>query len=301
MIKKIFFSFIVLSNFLFAQTAGNSGVAFLKLGYGARNIAMGDLGVVGGNELNAFNYNPSLLSVHNKTQLSFTHNNLFEDLSSEMFAGSFNAFGIPLAINLNTTSISNIEIRTKPGDAISKFDANYFSAGISSAFRVINDLHAGMTVKYIYENLYTDEAAGFGLDFGFTYTGIVDGISIGLALRNIGSMNELRNETSTLPKDLRAGVAYTFNFGETKLQLNTLTGLQKYLDTDDIHFHVGAEVNYDDSFYLRGGFVSGYDSKNLSTGFGIKWKSLNIDYAYVPVKYGLGDSQILTFIFTFNK
>jgi hypothetical protein len=300
MIKKIIFSFVFLVNLVSAQTAGNSGVAFLKLGSGARNIAMSDLGVAGGNEVNAFNYNPSLLSVQNKTQLSFTHNNLFEDLSSEMFAGSFNAFGIPFAVNLNTTSISNIEIRTKPGDAISKFDANYFSAGISTAYRVFNDFHAGITVKYIYENLYSDEAAGFGLDFGFTFTGLADGLSIAAALRNIGSMNELRNESTKLPNDLRAGAAYSFNLGEAKLQINMLTGIQKYLDTDDLHFHLGAEVNYNDSFYLRGGFVSGYDSKNLSTGFGIKWKSLNIDYAYVPVKYGLGDSQILTFIFSFN-
>lgn len=300
MTKKIFFTFFLLVNLISAQSAGNSGVAFLKLGYGARNVAMSDLGVAGGNELNSFNYNPSLLSVKNLTQLSFTHNNLFEDLSSEMFAGSFNAFGIPLAINLNTTSISNIEIRTTPGEAISKFNANYFSAGISTAYQLFKNFHTGLTAKYIYENLYSDEAAGFGLDFGITVTGFAEGLSIGAALRNLGSMNQLRNEATKLPEDFRAGVAYSFNFGETKLQVNTLTGIQKYLDADDLHFHLGAEVNYDNLFYLRGGYVSGYDSKNLSMGFGIKWKSLNIDYAYVPVKYGLGDSQIFTFIFTSN-
>lgn len=300
MTKKIILAFFFFVNLISAQTAGNSGVAFLKLGYGARNVAMSDLGVVGGNELNAFNYNPSLLSVQNQTQLSFTHNSLFEDLSSEMFAGSFNAFGIPLAINLNTTSISNIEIRTTPGEAISRFNANYFSAGISTAYQVFSNIHTGLTAKYIYENIYSDQASGFGLDFGFTVTGLTEGLSLGAALRNIGSMNQLRNEATKLPEDLRAGAAYSFNFGESKLKINTLTGIQKYLDTDDLHFHIGAEVNYDDSFYLRGGYASGYDSKNLSMGFGIKWKSLNIDYAYVPVKYGLGDSQIFTFIFSFN-
>ena len=45
----MFYRFLVLmfiSTSLFAQTAGESGVSFLKIGFGARNIALGDVGVV---------------------------------------------------------------------------------------------------------------------------------------------------------------------------------------------------------------------------------------------------------------
>lgn len=299
MIRKIFLSVLFFYSLVSAQSSGNSGVAFLKLGSGSRNIAMGDLGIVAGNELNAVNYNPSILSILNKTQLTFSHNSLIQDLRSELFGGSFNAFGIPLAVMINTTTISDIEIRNIPGEAVSKFNANYFSAGLSGAVELLNNFHTGFTLKYLYENLYSDEASGYALDLGVTYTGIADGLTIGASLRNMGSMNQLRNETTKLPEDLRLGASYLIDFSTMKFIVNLLGGFQKFLDADDSHLHFGAEVNYDNFFFIRGGLITGYESKSVTTGFGVKLKSFNMDYAYVPFKYGLGDNHIITFIFTF--
>lgn len=301
MIRKIFLSILIFYSLIPAQGTGNSGVAFLKLGSGSRNIAMSDLGIVAGNELNAVNYNPSILSILNKTQLTFSHNSLIQDLRSELFGGSFNAFGIPLAVMINTTSISDIEIRNIPGEAVSKFNANYFSAGLSGAIELLNNFHTGFTLKYLYENLYSDEASGYALDFGITYTGIADGLIVGASLRNMGTMNKLRNEATKLPKDFRLGASYSLNFSDMKFIVNLLGGFQKFLDADDSHLHFGTEVNYDNFFFIRGGFITGYETKSVTTGFGIKLKSFNMDYAYVPFKYGLGDNHIITFIFSFNN
>jgi hypothetical protein len=299
MIRKIFLSVLFFYSLVSAQSSGNSGVAFLKLGSGSRNIGMSDLGIVAGNELNAVNYNPSILSILNKTQLTFSHNSLIQDLRSELFGGSFNAFGIPLAVMINTTTISDIEIRNIPGEAISKFNANYFSAGLSGAVELLNNFHTGFTVKYLYENLYSDEASGYALDLGVTYTGIADGLTIGASLRNMGSMNQLRNKATKLPEDLRLGASYLIDFSTVKFIVNLLGGFQKFLDADDSHLHFGAEVNYDNFFFIRGGLITGYQTKSVTTGFGVKLKSFSMDYAYVPFKYGLGDNHIITFIFTF--
>jgi hypothetical protein len=299
MIRKIFLSLVIIANLICAQGAGNSGLAFLKLGYGSRNIALSDLGVVAGNELNAVNYNPSILTIIDKTQLTFSHSNLIEGTRSELFGAGFNVFGIPLAVMINTTSIPDIEIRTRPGEAISKFDANYFAASLSGSLKVFNHFHSGITIKYLYENLYTDEASGYAFDFGFTYTGIMDGLSLGVSLRNIGMMNQLRETSTKLPKDLRLGASYILLITDAKFSISLLGGFQKYLDADNSHLHLGTEINYDDFFFIRGGCISGYDAKNVTAGFGIKLKSLNLDYAYVPFKYGLGDNHIMTFIFTF--
>ncbi len=299
MIRKIFLSILIFYSLIPAQGTGNSGVAFLKLGSGSRNIAMGDLGIVAGNELNAVNYNPSILSILNKTQLTFSHNSLIQDLRSELFGGSFSAFGIPLAVMINTTSVSDIEIRNIPGEAVSKFNANYFSAGLSGAVELLKNFHSGFTLKYLYENLYSDEASGYALDFGITYTGIAEGLTVGASLRNMGSMNKLRNEATKLPGDFRLGASYLLDFSSMKFIVNLLGGFQKFLDADDSHLHFGAEVNYDNFFFIRGGLISGYETKSVTTGFGIKLKSFNMDYAYVPFKYGLGDNHIITFIFTF--
>ena len=60
---------------------------------------MSDLGVVGATDLSALNYNPSLLAVNNKTQLSFTHTT-FPGYEFEMFAGVLLA-GFPLSVEYN--------------------------------------------------------------------------------------------------------------------------------------------------------------------------------------------------------
>ena len=297
--KKILFLCII-STSLLAQSAGNTGLAFLKSGFGARNIAMSDLGVVGSNDLSTLNYNPSLLAVNHKTQLSFTHNSLFQDMNSEMFAGSFAALGLPIAIGVNTTNIADIEIRTKPGEAESKFSAHYFAGSISTAYQFTDKIYLGATYRYIYENLFSDDASGYGFDFGISYQSAIDGLTFGAAVRNLGSMKELHNESTTLPTDVRVGASYNFSLKDSKLDFTALTGFQKFTQLDDSHIHVGGEVVYNRMFSLRIGFASGYESKNISTGFGVYWKSLNLDYAYVPIKYGLGDSHIISFTYTFE-
>jgi hypothetical protein len=299
--KKAIFFFLFLTSVVNAQTSSSNGLSFLKLGSGAKNIAMSDFGVVGNYDLTSPHYNPSLIIHNNKFQISFTHHSLFNDLASEVVNASFNLLGLPFAVGLNTTTISNIEVRSRPGEVESTFNANYFSAGISTAFSFWKDINTGITFKFIYENLFTDEASGLGVDLGMTYTGFLKDFTIGASLKNIGSMSKLRLASSKLPLDFRGGVQYKFDISTYNISFNSIVGLQKYLNENEIHGHLGGELAYDNSFFLRIGYISGHDSKNISTGFGILWKNLNIDYAYVPVKYGLGDSHIITFIYSFDN
>ncbi len=299
--KKALLIFLIAITNIFSQTAGNSGLSFLKLGLGARNIAMSDLGVIGNNNLTALNYNPALLAESKPTQLFFSHNNLFFDLNAEMVAGSFEMFGLPFAIGVNTTTISDIEIRTIPGEVESKFDAHYFNASISTAFNIYENLSIGATVKYIYENLFSDDATGLGFDFGAAYKNIIENLSVGISLRNIGSMNNLRNQPTKLPSDFRFGVEYKFDIPESKFDVTAIGGMQKYTDADDSHFHLGTEVIYDKMFSLRGGYITGYDSKDLSAGFGVLWNNISLDYAYVPINYNLGDYHIISIMYSFSN
>lgn len=299
--KKILILLIISSILVNAQSAGKTGLSFLKLGTGARNIALSDFGVLSSGDLNSVIYNPSIIAIDPKTQLSFTHNSLFNDLSSEFFSGSFSLFDVPIAVGINTTTLANIEVRTRPGEAESKFDAHYFYGSISTAYEFYEHLYAGVTIKYIYENLFSDDAVGLGFDFGLSYSGLYKNLVVGATFRNIGSMNELRTESTKLPKDFRIGAAYNFLLSEYKLNFTAIAGIQKYIDNENSHLHFGVEILYYEMFALRGGYITGYDSKNLTAGFGILWRGINIDYAYVPYKYSLGDTHIISFTYTFDK
>lgn len=296
--KKILLILAISFSSIFAQSAGTSGLSFLKNGHGARNIAMGDLGVVNTGEMNSTFYNPALIFDNNKSQVSFSHNQLIQDVNSEILGVSFSIGGMPFVVGINSTSISDIEVRTQPGPAESTFDAHYFYGTISSGYQ-FEYFSVGLTLKYLYESLFSDEASGIAGDIGFYSDELFEGVGLGLSLRNIGSMSKLREEPTDLPADLRAGASYSIGFESIKSITNIVGGVQKYLDADDIHLHVGAEIVYDEFFSLRGGYISGYDSKSITYGTGVMWGSFNFDYAYIPFEYGLGDNHTISVSYTF--
>lgn len=296
--KKIYLLLLLVSMQTFAQKVGESGLAFLKHGFGARNIAMGDFGVASANDLTALNYNPALLSLAEYSQIAFSHNSLFQDLSSEVFGASTKAFGLPFAIGANTTNIRNIEIRTKPGEAEGTFNAHYFFGSLSSAYQINSDLSVGATLKFLYESIYSDESTGLAFDFGLSYKNLVEGLTLGASLKNFGSMSSLRSESTELPNDFSVGVAYDLYLGN--IRFTTTGGIRNYLREEKSHAHFGGEFAYKEKFFARLGYFSGYESKNFSTGFGVNWNSLNLDYAYVPINFGLGDSHIISLTYTFD-
>lgn len=298
--KKIFLIIILSSATLLAQSAGKSGASFLKNGFGARNIAMGDLGVVGVNDLTALNYNPALLSEYQAPQVMLTHNQSIQDLSTQLVGASFSLWGIPLAVGINNTSINDLEIRTVASDEPqSYFNAHYMFGSLSTGFQIYENLSFGVTTKYVYENLFSDEAAGWAFDFGLSYFDIIDGLDIGASYRNIGSLDKLRNEATKLPADLRLGLAYGLDINSINSELNLIGGVQKYVETDDTHIHAGGEVFYDNIIALRLGYMTGYESKGLTAGLGLYWEGLNFDYAFTPYSFGLGSAHTISLMYSF--
>ena len=297
--KKTLLIFLITSSFTAAQSAGNTGLSFLKFGFGARNIAMGDVGASVSNDLSALYYNPARLSSLEKNEVIFMHNEWIQDVRSEVFGIKWNMFGLPWAIGSNYTSISDIEIRNRPGEPESKFNANYFFGSLSTGFNIVNNLSFGATIKYLYEGLFTDESNGLGFDFGLNYTSNIKGLSFSGVIRNIGSMNTLRNEETVLPTDLRIGSAYQFGLETAKLDFVVAAEFQKYLDTDDSHFNFGGDVVYDNTFALRAGYQSGYEAKGFTGGVGLMWGSLRFDYAFMPFSLGLGNANLFSLQFKF--
>jgi len=295
---KKYILLLLISTSLFAQSAGETGLSFLKIGFGARNIALGDIGVVSANDVTALNYNPALLSNYKTQQISLSHSEWMQDVRSELLGASFSMFNIPFAVGINTTQISNIEIRTRPGIAQSTFNANYFFVSFSTGFKIADKLSVGATIKYLSENLLTDQANGTGFDFGLYYKDVIPNLNLGASIRNLGSMNALRNQETQLPVDLRIGADYIYEFSKINSSLYFAGGFQKYKSSDS-HLNFGTEFLYKHQFAFRIGYMSGYDSKSITTGIGLKLNHFNFDYSFTPQKYELGSSHIISIMFTF--
>ncbi len=298
--RKFFLIFIISSVSMFAQSAGNSGLAFLKMGFGARNIAMGDAGTVAANDVTALFYNPARLSGQEGSEVFLMHNAWIQGVTSDVLGVRSTVWGLPVALGFNVTSINDIQVRTiASAQPIATFNANYFFGSISTGFNIYDNLSAGITARYLYEGLYTDEAAGWGFDFGLNYPTPVDGLTASAVIKDIGSMSKLKNEKTKLPTEIAIGPAYNFNLVNNKFSVTAAAEFQKYTATNDTHFNFGLEILYDHLIALRGGYQSGYEAKNFTGGFGIIWGNFGIDYAFQPFSQGLGDANMFSIRFKF--
>ncbi|MGD1006978.1 MAG: PorV/PorQ family protein [Ignavibacteriaceae bacterium] len=298
--NKIIFIFLISFTTIFAQSAGNSGLAFLKLGFGARNISMGDVGAETSNDVSAFFYNPARLADNDDNEIMLMHNSWIQGTTSEILGVKTSVWDVPLAFGVDVTSIDDIQVRTAATDnPIATFNANYFAGSVSTGFNIYDNIAFGATIKYLYEGLYSDEATGWGFDFGLNYKTPVEGLSAAMVLRNLGSMNDLKNESTKLPTEFRIGPAYQINLFE-KFAVTAAAEFQKYTpDKDDSHINYGAEILYDNLIALRGGYQSDYESKGFTAGFGLIWGGFGLDYAYQPFNDGLGDANIISLRFKF--
>ncbi len=297
--KKLFITFLLLSSITLAQSAGNSGLSFLKFGFGARNIAMGDAGSSASNDLSALFYNPSRLVSSEQNEVMFMHSEWIQDVRSEVGGIKWNMFSLPWAVGFNVTSVNDIEVRERPGEPISTFNANYFFGSLSSGFNVINNLDFGITFKYLYEGLLNDESSGYGFDFGLNYSTPIEGLTASTVIKNVGSMSALREEETKLPADFRLGGAYNFNLETARLDFIIAGEFQKYLNTDDVHINGGGEIIYNQTFAGRIGYQTGYEARGFTGGVGIMWNNLRFDYAYMPFSLGLGNANLFSIQFKF--
>lgn len=290
----IFFAFVG-SAYSQNEGAANTGLAFLKIGIGARSIAMGEAFSSLSDDGTAYIYNPARMNATEDGNVTVMFNKTMLDMTTNYVGAKFrlNKFGI--GIGLLKTTVSDIEVRSNPGAPIEKFNADNFSGGISLSYEVYKNLSVGLTTKLLYEKIYIDEASGFGMDFGANY--MINNFSFAAVLSNVGSMNALKNSETELPTSFRLGASYVYrkdNFSVT----GAVDGF-KVLDGGNFHGHFGAEGGFKDFVFLRAGYMTGYENKGFTAGVGFKYKSLYLDYAFQTHSTGFGSGNSISLGYNF--
>ena len=288
--------FLVLSlfcaQFILAQSAGNSGLSFLKIGVGARNIALGDNGTSMADDATSIFYNPANLSRNATQEVFIMHNQWIQDASSEVLGIKFMFLGLPVAIGINTTTIRGIDIRTTASvEKDGSFDAHYFEGTVATGFSITDQISGGLGIKYLYEGIYTDEADGIGFDAGITYKNLIPQLTLSGVIKNIGTMTQLRVERTKLPSELKLGASFALPSYVPQFDFIAGAEFQKYLTTDEAHANLGLEAQYEHMFAIRLGYMTNYEGKGFTGGIGIIWHSLAFDYAFTPFSNDLGSAH----------
>ena len=192
-------------------------------------------------------------------------------------------------INLYNLSANDIDLRddVPNDDPIDLFDIHHISLGYGFGKKLSNKLNIGIKNTLIYNQLYTDEAFGYNLDLGISYS-YNPLLSFGIIINQLGFE---KTEDASLQYPLLAGIGTTLHLNSLKTQINTDFIYDDSIE-EELIFKLGTITK---TPYLS--IITGYhfsDSKNeFSCGFSFKYRKIQFDYG-ISFHSALGNPAILS-------
>ncbi len=319
---------------------GTAGAMELLIPVGSRATALGGNFIAAITGTEAIYWNPAgLAGMESSVELMVSHFKYIADINVEYvsFGTKLGKIGA-LGLSVKTLDLGEIPVTTSasPEGTGQTFNPSFVTLGLTFSRRMTDRILFGVTAKLITEKIMNESANGMAFDFGVQYlTGA--NIRIGVALKNLGPNMKFNgpdpevraiigsdpNSRSKpmraplasfeLPSTMELGISYDLNFNEIGMLtvagnfMNHNFGLDQY--------GLAAEYNYNDRFFLRGGYSLGhnpdkgsFEASNddflfgPSFGAGVKLDlgvvGFNFDYAYRTAEL-FDDNQWITVTLAF--
>lgn len=281
-----------------ALSQGSSrGFATLKFPLTAFDAATSEAFVADSTILQSVRINPANIAGRESYDIVFSHMQWIQDIRTEFLSAAAPLFVGSLSFSIANTSVNDIEVRDQPGPALGTFASQSTIFQLSYGIEATDAIRIGIAPKYLYEKIFVDEATGFGFDAGILYLPSIKGLSLGCAVTNLGNLSAFRTEQSDLPATIRGGGTYVFSLGT--MTLRAAAAYSSELSTSFKHLSLGGDIVYKDFVALRFGYQTGYESRGLTAGLGVRYAIVSVDYAYVPFSMDLGEAHILSIGLTF--
>ncbi len=278
------------------------GYPSLKIGVGARELAMGSTGVASAGGANASFFNPALIGSFTNFRAHLSHTRWFLDSqrSAAFFARPISKLNLGLGIvgfDAGKLEFRNDQPTEEP---LGYFGAQDLALFASLAGKLDPKTSGGLSLKFYYEKLYLASAAGFGLDFGLCYR-MTPQLTWGFSITNFSSLLTFKAEPISLPTNAKLGCSLTLPF---RLPITLAQDLTFFFYSRDLKSSTGLEIGIHKNIFLRAGYrlLSQYQreyklldpTEGLSVGLGLKLKGLSLDYAYLPYGLDLGSTHHLS-------
>ncbi|MEI7904280.1 MAG: PorV/PorQ family protein [Candidatus Firestonebacteria bacterium] len=307
--KIILFTLIaVLSASVFAGGPGTTGVNYLRIGMGARAVAMGEAQVAITDSVDAMYWNPAGLALVKRYEVGLMHLAYWQGISYESAA-----FVLPMkdigvfAIGgtyINSGSIDKT-IETTSGSnyllAGTTFSYSAFSATVSYANNFLIEkqpVFLGASLKAVSDSIDGTSAIALGVDAGMMYL-LAKNLLVGMSVTNLGTVF---GENAMMPLTVKAGAGYKFGVAEGHSVIVALDGV---LPVDaGLKANFGVEYGINKVFFLRSGYKLNYDLESISAGAGFRTSfggaAYELDYAFVPGKDDIGSTHRISLIVRFG-
>lgn len=295
---------------------GTTAAQFLKIGPGARAIAMGGAYTGVSDDIYATYWNPAGAAIsQGNGQVAFNHTQWLAEVNYDYAAGSINLPELgTLFATLTSLGVPQEKVRTfdyPEGDG-RYWDANSISLGIGFARRLTDRFSIGFQAKYVKEKIWNSSANGFALDVGTYYVTPFNDLVIGASISNFGSKMQLDGRdiqfntdpdqnSETGPNNVPA----KYEMGQYDMPLSFKIGLAmdvvktRYFrlktsvdathpNDNNEYVNAGAEFAYDETLFIRGGYKSLFlndSEQSFTLGGGLNYEvssglRITINYAY---------------------
>lgn len=282
---------------------GGYAGAFLKIGAGARALAMGSAFTAVADDHSAFIYNPAgvALIMGQDVGLSYALMSFDRRLGFIGFVTELKPNGgLGLGwINAGDSNIDGRDTNGQPTGDLSYSDNAFF---FSFAQQIGRYGALGIGMRYLYQKLEDQTAKGFGIDAGARLH-ILPQLWIGGVVQNINAKytwntSYWERETTTkdeVPLQFRMGSAYRL------LQNKLLLAIDVGKNTEqDVAFYGGGEYRVNGQFSLRAGLKDGELTAGGSFLQFVQWGDMRIDYTFIAHMRGLGSTHLFSLGYRFS-
>lgn len=273
-----------------AADPGDTGLAFLKIGVGARAAAMGEAYVAVAQDPTALFWNPAGIAVAPDLEVHATHNEWIQDVRYEYLAAVRGLRGHAVGAQIGLLHMGKLDGRDANGDFTESFRSYDMFIGLSYGRRLTKSIEIGGTGKFLYEKIQSFTATGVAGDLGVRYRTPLRGLTLAATATNLGPEMKFEEDAFLLPVAARVGAAFRTR---ALLQGLLLAADLRFPNDGDAKANVGAELQVHEMIALRGGAKLNYDEEVGTVGIGIHYREYDFDYAYTPFSSSseLGDGH----------
>ena len=305
-----------------AQRAGLTTLSFLKNDMNPRSAAMSGASVslkgdgystltnpAGITDIGSFNATISNYTVGAGIQQSFVSTIIPRK-------DKLSAFGF----SLNMLNSGAMEVRTEfqPEGTGEKFYVTNMAFAATYAQKLSDMFSAGISLKYIYEQMADYSNGAVAADVSFLYYTDYKDLKFAVMVQNFGGNSALDgddiksdfNRSSRIDAE-NYGMPTVFSLGASmvpwkKDKQSLLVSMQLNHPSDNAeNYRIGLEYEYLKLLYLRGGYKLNVEGQPFPTfGFGLRHRvgghPLQLDYAANPTEF-LGVLHTVGLSFTLNK
>lgn len=304
------------------QRAGLSALSFLKNDLSPRSAALSGASVALKGDAYALATSPAAATDLEALTISTSNLSLGARVNQ-----SFLSVIIPrknqssMGVSLNILNSGQMDVRTEfqPDGTGEKFYVTNLAAAFTYAQKLSDMFSAGVSLKYIYEQISTYHNSTVAVDVSFLYYTDFKDLKFAVMVQNFGGNSALSGDelevTYNRDEDALELQEYTvptvFKLGASIVPFkrdhhSLTTSLQLNHPNDNAeNYRVGVEYEYHDLLFLRTGAKLNVAGQSYPTfGFGLRTRvggfPIYFDYAANPTQY-FGFQHNIGLSFSFNK